>query len=466
VLPPGHSQHISLTVPATSLSRWDQDSLKQVVDTGSYQFQVATDAGHVVDSGTVQIAGRITPRVQHVTVQPARTTLKPGDKLDLAGKNPWIADDTNPALEEPHAAADDIVEAVNDDQSFVDLKTAKVKYASSNRSVATVSSTGSVTAIAQGAAEIRVTVDGVTGTTPVVVKQPFTLSAPSVVEPGGTITASTTLPNTSSKPLTKASMSLTAPAGWTVAASTPKTFGWVAPGDTATMTWKVTVPSTAKPGRNELNGTASFKDAGGKTSVTGSSEVSVPYDSLAAAFDNPGISDDADPAAGNLEGTGSSYSAQALAAASPAVTPGAAIPHGGLTFTWPATAPGAAGNVVARGQTIALSGSGAKLGFLGSGNFGTATGTGTITYTDGSTQSFTLGFADWWSNVAVAGGDILTSAAYHSGPGGRLNQPVSVYYYPVPLQAGKTVRYVTLPDISPGTKLGATTMHVFAVALG
>ena len=466
VLAPGRSQHISLTVPTNSLSRWDQNSLKQVVDTGSYRFQVATDADHVVGSGTAQIAGTITPRVQHVTVQPAQITFKPGDKLDLAGKNPWIADDTNPALEEPHADADDIIEAVNNDQSFVDLKTAKVKYASSNRSVATVSSTGSVTAIAHGAAQIRVTVNGVTGTMPVVVKQPFSLSAPSVVEPGGTITARTTLPNASSKPLTSVSMALAAPAGWTVSASTPTTFRRVAPGDTATTTWKITVPSTAKSDRIELNGTATFKDAGGKTSVTGSSKVSIPYDSLAAAFDNPGISDDADPAAGNLEGSGTSYSAQALAAASPAVTPGAAIAHGGLTFTWPATAPGTAGNVVASGQTIAVSGSGAKLGFLGSGNFGAATGTGTITYTDGSTQSFTLGFADWWSNAAVAGGDILTSTAYHSGPGGRLNQPVSVYYYAVPLQPGKTVRYVTLPDISPGTKLGATTMHIFAVAVG
>jgi beta-glucosidase-like glycosyl hydrolase len=466
VLAPGHSQHISITVAASSLSRWDENSLKQVVDPGNYQFQVATDADDVVDSGTVQVAGTLTPQVQYVTVQPGQTTFKPGDTVDLTGKNPWIADDTNAAQEQPHAVADNIVEAVNNDQSFVDLKNAKVSYLSSNPAVATVSPTGTVTTIAHGAAQISVTVNGVTGTMPVVVKQPFSLSAPSVVHPGGSFTATTTLPNTSSQSLSKVSMAVTAPAGWTVSASTPATFASVAPGQSATTTWNVTVPSTANAGSNELDATASFTDANGQTSVADSAEVSIPYDSLAAAFDNPGISDDANPGAGNLDGGGNSYSAQALAAANPAVTPGATITHDGLTFTWPSAAPGTDGNVVAGGQTFALSGSGTTLGFLGAGDYGAASGTGTITYTDGSTQSFNLGFADWWSNAAVAGGDILTSAAYINGPGGRQNQRVSVYYYPVPLEAGKTVQYVTLPNISQGANVGATAMHVFAVAIG
>jgi beta-glucosidase len=466
VLAPGHSQHISVTVPASSLSRWDENDLKQVVDPGNYQFQVATDANDVVGSGTVTIAGTITPKVRYVTVQPEQTTFKPGDKLDLTGKNPWIADDTNAALEQPHATADNIVEAVNNDQSFVNLKTAKVSYASSNPSVATVSSTGTVTTIAHGATQISVTVNGVTGTTPVVVKQPFSLSAPSVVQPGSTVTATTTLPNASSQPLSNVTMVLTAPADWTVSAATPATFASVAPGQTATTTWTITVASTAKSGSNELDATASFTDANGRTSVADNAQISIPYDSLAAAFDNPGISDDANPGAGNLDGGGNSYSAQALAAASPSVTPGATIAHDGLTFTWPSAAPGTDGNVVAGGQTFAVSGSGTTLGFLGTGDYGTASGTGTITYTDGSTQSFTLGFADWWSNAAVSGGDILTSATYINGPGGRQNQRVSVYYYGVPLQAGKTVQYVTLPNISQGANVGATAMHVFAVTTG
>ncbi|MBV9379468.1 MAG: SGNH/GDSL hydrolase family protein, partial [Streptosporangiaceae bacterium] len=148
------------------------------------------------------------------------------------------------------------------------------------------------------------------------------------------------------------------------------------------------------------------------------------------------------------------------------LTPGATVTHDGLTFTWPNAQPGMPDNVVAGGQTIAVSGSGATLGLLGTGDYGSASGTGTITYTDGSTQQFTLTFPDWWSNTAPAGGDILATVPYINTPTGKLNQHVSVYYAGVPLQQGKTVKYVTLPDVSQGAAQGETVMHVFAVSTG
>jgi beta-glucosidase len=73
---------------------------------------------------------------------------------------------------------------------------------------------------------------------------------------------------------------------------------------------------------------------------------------------------------------------------------------------------------------------------------------------------------DWWSNAAPPGGDILASVSYINTPTGQLNQKVSVYYDPVQLQAGKTVRYVTLPDVSGGVAPGETAIHIFAVAIG
>ena len=69
-------------------------------------------------SGTVDRHGAITPRVQYVTVQPDQVVFQAGQTLNLTGKNPWIAPDTDAALEQPHASADNIVEAVNNDQSF------------------------------------------------------------------------------------------------------------------------------------------------------------------------------------------------------------------------------------------------------------------------------------------------------------------------------------------------------------
>jgi hypothetical protein len=192
----------------------------------------------------------------------------------------------------------------------------------------------------------------------------------------------------------------------------------------------------------------------------------VPYASFAAAYDNTGISDDANPTTGNLDGGGASYSAQALAAATPSLTPGATVTHDGLTFTWPNAQPGTPDNVVAGGQTLALSGSGSTLGLLGTGDYGTASGIATITYTDGSSQSIPLSFADWWANAPTAGDDILTTVPYINQPTGRQNQPVSVYYASLPLAAGKTPKYLTLPDVSQGAVSGQTAMHIFAVAIG
>jgi len=55
-----------------------------------------------------------------------------------------------------------------------------------------------------------------------------------------------------------------------------------------------------------------------------------------------------------------------------------------------------------------MSGSG-TLGLLVSASYGPAAGTGTITYTDGSTQSYPLTAPDWWSTAAPAGGAVAVS---------------------------------------------------------
>ena len=86
----------------------------------------------------------------------------------------------------------------------------------------------------------------------------------------------------------------------------------------------------------------------------------VEYPSLAAAFNNTGISDDSDAAAANFDGAGYSYSRQALTAAR--LAPGAAVAHNGLSFTWPNVPAGKPDNVIAMGQTIRLSGTGTRLG--------------------------------------------------------------------------------------------------------
>ena len=143
----------------------------------------------------------------------------------------------------------------------------------------------------------------------------------------------------------------------------------------------------------------------------GTPTMGAPYPSLAAAYDNAGISDNSNPSAANFDGTGESFSAQALAAGTPTpLTPGGQATIGGTTFTWP-TPVGAPDNVIADGQIIDMSGSGTDLGFLGAAGFGAASGTGTITYTDGSTQTYSISMADWYNNAPVAGDQIATTTS-------------------------------------------------------
>jgi beta-glucosidase-like glycosyl hydrolase len=464
VLQPGQTQHITLTVPVASLSLWDEQQMREVVYDGPYQFRVGPDSSDFAGTAAVSVHGAITPRVQYVTVQPDQAVVSPGETINLAGKNPWIASDTNASLEQPHASADNVVEAVNNDQSFVNLAHAHVVYGSSDPAVATVNASGVVTAVSAGVTTLKVTVNGVTGTTPLAVRQPFTLTPPGVVAPGGTVTATTTFPNTGPVPLSNVRMALSGPDGWTVAASSASSFGSVAPGQTVSTTWDITAPADSAGGSYPLSASATFSGPAGPASASDAGFVSIPFASLAAAFDNAGISDDSAPTAGNLSGEGYSYSAQSLAGAG--LTQGASVTHDGLTFTWPDAAAGTPDNVVAGGQTVAVSGSGTTLGFLGTSDYGSSSGTGAITYTDGSTQAFTLTFADWWSNAAESGGDILASVPYINTPSGKQNQEVSLYYASVPLASGKTVAYVTLPNVSQGAAQGSVAMHIFAIAAG
>jgi beta-glucosidase-like glycosyl hydrolase len=461
VLRPGQTQRLTIAVKAGDLSFWDSAHNRDVVYNGDYQFQIGSDSANIAARSTVRITGTLTPRVTDVTVQPGQVVYAPGDRLDLTGVNPWIGDDT--AQAPSHQAADHVVEAALSDHSFLDLRRGHVTYRSSDTRVATVSARGIVTARSNGTATIRVTVNGVTGRAPIVVRSPFTVSAPSLVQPGGSFTVTTSLPNPAgAATLRDVAFTLDSPAGWTVAATTPSTFRTVRPGQNVSTTWTVTVPADAAPAEVDLAGSVTFTDDTGKHTVTGSSRVSLPYPSLAAAYDNVGISDDSDPAAGSLDGGALSYSAQALAAAG--LTPGGTVTHDGTTFTWPGVAPGKPDNVVASGQTVAISGTGPTLGIVGTANNGTASGTGTITYADGSTQPFDLSFSDWWANSAAQGSDVLVSTPYINSTGGRNDQRVSMYYAAIPLDQTKAVKYVTLPDVSRGPVSGLA-MHIFALAV-
>jgi beta-glucosidase len=181
------------------------------------------------------------------------------------------------------------------------------------------------------------------------------------------------------------------------------------------------------------------------------------YPSVSAAYDDTGLVPAADLMHGNYDGGGFSFDSDALPAAG--LSPGASVTAQGVKFTWPDYAPGSFDNLRAEGQTVALSGSGSLLGFLGTGGFATQSGTITINYTDGSTQTATLSLADWFADRAASGGTIVATVPWNLAPGSTLGpHQVSVYSATVPLESGKTVGSVTLPV--------NFNMHLFAVAAG
>jgi len=463
VLGPGQTQHLTLTVKAADLSFWDAGSSRQVVYDGRYRFQVGPDSAHPAGHADVRITGSLKPKVQYVTVQPENVVYNAGDTFSLTAKNKWIKDDTDHAKEQRDTSltADGVVEAVNNDQSFVDLKTTKATYRSSNPAVATVDRNGTVHAVADGVATISATVGGVTGSAPVVVRNTAGLDAPPIADAGTTLTATTSYTNGSAQAATGVTADLKAPDGWTVTATTPASFDQVGPGQKVTTTWHVTIPAGTDPASFTLNATVTAPTG----SYTADAPVTVPYASLTAAFTNSGISDDSNTKTGNLDGEGASFSAQALQAAG--WTPGKTTVHDGIPFAWPATAgTGDPDNAVATGEAVKISGSGAKLGFVGASAFGATSGSGTILYTDGTTQTYALALADWWSTTPSQGSDIAATTPYLNNGGGQQNQNVHIYAATVDLQPGKTVQALTLPHVSDGVVDHQVAMHIFSVGIG
>ena len=184
---------------------------------------------------------------------------------------------------------------------------------------------------------------------------------------------------------------------------------------------------------------------------------------MSAAFNNVGTTADTNTAPGNVDGGDASFSQPALTATGAA--PGATLTINGLAFTWPASAgTGTPDNVVASGQRIQLSGSGSTLGFLVTATYGPAGGTGTITYTDGTTQSYTLSSPDWFSGPG--GAPVAIDSAYQNRPGNTTYPlPGYVYFQSVPLTASKTLASVQLPNVSQAAVAGTPTLHVFSLAV-
>ncbi|GHO48681.1 beta strand repeat-containing protein [Ktedonospora formicarum] len=177
-----------------------------------------------------------------------------------------------------------------------------------------------------------------------------------------------------------------------------------------------------------------------------------------SSYNNVGTSDDSAPSFGNFDAQGNSYSAQALQQVG--LIPSQNVTVNGVTFIWPNMAPGYFNNYQAAGQTIGVTpiDGATTLAFLGSASNKGSSGTATITYTDGSTQTFTLGFTDWVTSTLSYGNSIAATMSYHNASTGKQTGNTYIFYTSVTLQAGKTIQSVTLPATFTGGQ-----PHVFAI---
>jgi len=261
---------------------------------------------------------------------------------------------------------------------------------------------------------------------------------------------------------------LAAPAGWKVVAVHAIVPANLSAGQTADLSWQVTPPAGATLGDESL--TVTLSRAG--TSIgtaTATAHVRQLYDTISDAFNDVAITaDGADPYTGDMALSLSSLSSNELKKQK-GIASGAQVSGANVTYTWPQFTPGEDNAVWSSGQSIALSGQGQYLGFVlfGVNAYPTPTsGTASVTYTDGTSDTFTLSAGDYYYNKPADGNVVFTTMDYRNTPSGKGNGPFSLYESTVPLDNTKTVAYVTLPDL-PGKVDGKTPgLMVMAIGIG
>ena len=183
-----------------------------------------------------------------------------------------------------------------------------------------------------------------------------------------------------------------------------------------------------------------------------------------STVNNVGISSDTNTGQANFDGSGNSYSAQALAVAG--LQPGKTISYNGGTYPWPFIAAGLADNFQADGQTLRLLQTQVQginsLIFIGASTNGPSTGTATIIYTDKTTQAFSLGFSDWTLNGGKStpsyGNGIVATMSYRNTHNGHETVKTYMFASTISLQTGKIPSSVTLL-----AKLNQGNLHIFTI---
>ncbi len=309
---------------------------------------------------------------------------------------------------------------------------------------------------------------------------PITVSAssPAVVAAGSSATAEVAITSHMSQAVV-VDLTPSVPSGVTIAPASPTVS--VPANSTVNLEMAVSVAPGTSPGTHHVLVAPSFTYGGMSYPMAAAGlNVDVPYASLKAAYDSRAISDDSNVAAANFDGDGNSYSEQALTAAG--LARGATVTVGATVLKWPDVPAGTADSVLAEGQTILIRGSSTatQLTFIGASTIGAEpgtgptdeSGTGTIEYTDGTDQPYSLTFDYWLKDPDSSSNTTVATAAYindstrasNHGVAGRRNHTARIFAVSIQLDPGKRVSSVTLPTVA--SLPGDYPMHVFAIAPG
>ncbi|MBN1144316.1 MAG: glycoside hydrolase family 3 C-terminal domain-containing protein [Bacteroidales bacterium] len=139
-IPRGQTKTVYIDIDCADLWFWDAQNKRITFDQGKYVFEIGASSKDIKGTVEVTMNGAYKAVLSTVVADCDKVVLRPGNTAQMR------------------------VSASMSDDSFYDIKKAKVAYKSNNALVATVDANGKVTAIGPGTASLfaEVTVDGIT----------------------------------------------------------------------------------------------------------------------------------------------------------------------------------------------------------------------------------------------------------------------------------------------------------------
>ncbi|SEE79444.1 RICIN domain-containing protein [Ruania alba] len=284
------------------------------------------------------------------------------------------------------------------------------------------------------------------------------LSLPAIATAGEASEVEVALGNDTGADIRVQSLELDAPEGWQVQSADAAGLE-LADGEETVLGFSLTPDAAAEPGSYEISAQVDYRVRSNAHQVAAQASTTLAFADVPSAANNVGVTREADPAPGDLDGGGSSFIAERLAAEG--VEPGAALELNGFTFEWPDVEPGAPDNVASAGHTIGVSGQGNALALLGTGTSGSAGGPGVVHYADGSSEQISLGFPNWCClSPDRYGAEIAVTTLGKNTPDGPAYPSVEyrLFTTTAAIDPEREVVAVTLP--------GNSAVHVFAMSIG